>query len=642
MQVRHRPGRSLALWLCLTATLVLSGTLPLVATAASRAALAEILVRSPGLTVEQEVAGAEAFGAFRRAVDDQVRATMGDRLVPSVAYARLGPLALAGVNGRPRSARPEGLRLEAMGLAASAKGPGGAGARETMVSDGRLGMSASDAHRLGLRAGDDLCLAPLAGGTTWCARLTVLRRGPWGPDRPAQPTAGLTVPLTDLFRLAHLTPTGLVVAGLVYRLGPASLAETTPGRLAGRIDRLVTRLEAAGRRVASSPAAALARFEAGQRATAAWLRTLTGLVVLEGLVASLGVANRLLDDWRDRAVVLRARGWAWHQVWQVELATLGWVLAGAAAAALPLEAALSGGAGTLLRASPDGAPGPMAALAATLAGLAATLAAASGLAVLGLPAPPRRPGSRSSPGWRAHLLPVLLGLPGLAVLVPSLVRGPAATANPWPSLAPVAGVLLVGMATATVPPPPPSPGRHGPAALLARGQARSRPAQHAGATLVLTLAAAVVAFAAPAGAAAAAWSQAAARTAGVGVAIAALGAAIMAWTGLAIHFRRTGDRRRREYAGVAGHGLGEDQLRKSLTLERGWTCRCGLGSGSLLGLALAVSHRPLPGLPPGPVLGLAGLALCGLALGALSAARLADRNPVRIDPLTAGAIGNEA
>ncbi len=645
-QVRRWPGRSLALWLCLTTTFVLGGALPLVATSTSRTALAETLARSAGLTVEQKVAGPDAFGAFRRVVDGQVRATLGDRLAPGAAYGRLGPLELATVNGHPRPARPGRPRLEATSFAppSPADGASDAAEQDAAGGDARIAMSGADARRLGLQVGDDLCLAPVAGGATWCARLGGLHGGRGGPEgltQPARGTAGLTMPLADLFQLARLAPGGTVVAGLTYRLDPAHAAELPPGRLAGEIDRLVAALEAAGRRVPSSPAAALARFEAEQRATSAWLRTLTALVVLEGLVASLGVANRLLDGWRAQAAVLRARGWGWRQVWQVELTTLGWIFAGAVAAALPLDGALSGAAGAIPRPRSDGSPELVGGISVPLVGLAVTLVTASALGALSAPARPLRPRSRPAPGERGRLASAVLGLPGIAVLIPSLLRGSGAAADPWGSLAPVAGALLVGIAMA-YPPARLRHSGHDPAAVLARGQVRSRPLQHMGVTLVLMLATATIVLAAPAAAAASIASSRAARAMDVEAAGTCLGATVMAWTGLAVHVRRTGERRRREYAGLAGHGLGEGQVRRSLALERRWTWWCGLGGGSLLGLALEASHLPGAAMPPWSAVGFAVAALCVLAAGAAGGARLADREPARIDPLTAGAISDEA
>ena len=635
--MRRRPGRSLALWLCLTVTVALGGMLPLAGASADQTARAATLARSGSLTVEREVSDPDAFEAFRRAVGDRVRAVMGNRLRPGVAYGRLGPLALISVNGRPWPGRSH---LEAMSLS---EPPAADAARDRGATHQPplLGMTRADARRLGLTPGDDLCLRLVTSDGTWCARLVGLRDVYGESSAEVDPgTTKLAMPLPELLRLARQAPTGALEGGVTYRLDPARATEVPAGRLAQRIERLVAMLKAAGYRVPSSPATTLARLDVEQRATAAWLRTLATLVALEGLVASLGVANRLLEGWRGEAAILRARGWTWRQVWQVELTVLGWIFASAAATALSLGSALS-------RAT-AGAPPPLPnahltfliAPSEVLVSLAGALAATSFLDALRVPARPLPPEPRSGPSGRARLATALLGLPGTTALALSLARGSVIPVDLWSSLALTAGALLVGIAIAH----PPRPLRrrgHDPAAVLARGQGRSRPTQHLAATLLLALAAATVVLAAPAATAPFGPSSPGAGALGAEAAAACLGAATLAWVGLAVHFQGISRRRRHEYKGLAAHGLSQDQIRWSLALERRWTWWSGLGGGTLLGLALQAWHLPTATTLSWPATGLTSVALCGLAAGSVGSASLADRSSGEIDPLTAGAIEHE-
>jgi hypothetical protein len=630
-QVRRWPRRSLALWLCLTTTVALGGTLPLAGAAANQTALATSLARSGSLVVEREVSGPDAFKASWRAVDDQVRTTLGDRLRPEAAYGRLGPLELTSVNGHQRSARSGRPYLEArwFGKPSAAGAADEVGGQDASGEAPAVSMTQTDARRLGLSVGDSLCLKLAINGSTWCAQLASLR-DPRGEDlADLDPgTAKLGIPLAELFRLAPQAPRGTLMAGLAYRLDPARATGVPPGWLARKIEGLATALNAAGYRVLSSPAATLAQLEVEQRATSAWLRTLTTLVVLEGLVASLGVANHLLAGWRGEATILRARGWGWRHLWLVEASALGWILVCAATTALALGGALSRATAGFLQPHLDAYSTLLTEPPGLLVSLAGALAVTSALDALKIPAHPRS--SSSHPGPRGHLrlVTALFGLPGIA----ALAGGSAITTGPWwRSLAPTIGALLVGVAI-TSPPRPLWNSECDPAAMLARGQARNRPTQHLAATLLLTLAAATIVFAVPTVAGARGPSNPEARPLSIGVAAACLGAATLAWVGLAVHFRHASDRRRHEYQGLTAHGLGERQIRRSLALERRGTWWSGLGGGSLLGIALQAWHLPRPIAPSWTAVGLTSVALCALAAGSVGSVLLADRSPRESQP----------
>ena len=81
----------MSLWLTLAVAIALPALLPLIEVTAAESALADALAQNGSLTVGQNVADVDTFGAFERNVDNAVAGQLGGAVVLLASSASVGP-----------------------------------------------------------------------------------------------------------------------------------------------------------------------------------------------------------------------------------------------------------------------------------------------------------------------------------------------------------------------------------------------------------------------------------------------------------------------------------------------------------------------------------------------------------------------
>jgi hypothetical protein len=590
LQVTHRRGPALALWLCLAAAVALPALLLVVGAMAAESGLAQTLDQAGGFSVREDVAGVDAFDSLDRLVDVRATTRAGDALVPLGAFVMIGPLRVLTLRTEPATGDLAGRQLTALyaqhlaahvSVVAGELPPEGLAGGETAVS-----MRQADADRLGVHLSDRVCgdYGGGAGGQpAWCARIVGLWRplaagDPFWTGEP--PGVELAMGRYDLFQLAGQ---GALRPSATIRYWAVRDA-TTPGGtapLAAQVGALATELRMPQRRVDTRLDRSLLAFDAHERRVSGAIDALAALVAVLGLGAVGLAAARLLDGQRRELALLRARGWTRGRAWLVAFGGLGAVGATAAAAAvggclLAATAITASGMGlSALTLRPADVPGMLVALVAVAAALIVLLAALAARAVWRDPRPSPEPAGRP-PGARLAA--------GTAA-----VAGSAALALPHlPDAGRAAGVALLAAAVALGLPVAWGARRASVPGTLAHLQLARRPVQHAGAAFVLTLAAAGALFAALGLAAGLASEAALWLGLDVGLTAGGAGGLLLALVVSTLHFRSAARRRQREYGGLLAHGLVPAQVGRSLAVERAVTAAVSLLAGCVLGAALAL------------------------------------------------------
>src|SRR5205823_2772480 len=213
------------------------------------------------LTVGQNVAGVDAFGAFERSVDDAVTRQLGGDVTLLASSASAGLFSAFSLNAGPVRTLSNGQGLTPNYLdhlaphVSSVAGeipPEGLGGGDTAVS-----MPQAGADQLGLHLSDRFCLE-LPGvrqPPRWCARLVGLwqpkdLRDPYWTGSP--PRCQLAMGRYGPSQLMKLLPARQAVADRRYQASSSRIGPSQAAAVAGQVRQLSSQLRGSGLQVTTS------------------------------------------------------------------------------------------------------------------------------------------------------------------------------------------------------------------------------------------------------------------------------------------------------------------------------------------------------------------------------------------------------
>lgn len=648
LQATGRRGWAVAVWLCLSGAIAMPALLPLIDAVAVRSALAQTLAHDGSFSVEQNVADAASFNAFKRDVDAAIDSRTGSALLPIIDRAATGPLKVTSVNSasppaaaaqRPVLATYIDHLATHVGVNAGELPPDALGGGDTAVT-----MPQAAADQFGLRLSDRVCFDFAAGGSSpWCARIVGLwqpldTHDPYWNRAPAGPV--LAMGLVDFFDVVRQHPGQAADATLGYWANSDAVDPGQAGDVSAQIKQLTAQLQTPQRHVSTSLGTSLQTFHATQLQVSTAIHLTAAAITMLGLFVVGLVGARFLDGQARELAVLRARGWPSGRVWRAASFGLGALVLcalpiGLGAGLLFLAVLSSGGsglsAGWLHR---EDVLGVAVAMAGNAVGLIAVLALlALGAARRELDPALEGPFRRTRPWWRRAGTALLLGCAGTielalpkAPVTANLISG---TPGPLPTLlglAPVLGLILLTAAVVHLLPLGWAVRRNNVARALARWQLRRSPEQHTGAGFVLILAVAISVFAALGLAEGPRPQPELGAGLQAGLLVGAVVASALALAAFGLHYRSVARRRRQEYGGLFAHGLAPPEVGRSVATEQASATTSALVVGTILGIALAVSGLPLATPAAGSLeVGAAGVAgalaclfLCMRVVGAIA------------------------